>query len=99
MENRGPRLVRSTSPKFQPTEEDIEAHERAQNSYTRIVEAGVKEGQKVKIGGRFAAENDYEIYVGAEGLLYSIMQYDALAIVILHTGKTVITQIEDCLPV
>lgn len=80
-------------------DEQQAAHDKAQESYKRIEVAGVKEGQRVHIGNQFAQEYDYEIYVGAEGKLYSIMQYDAQAVVALDKGKLVIVEIEDCLPV
>lgn len=83
---------------YVPSKEEIDSGEMVQHNYSRIEKSGAKEGMRVKIGSQFAHENDYEMFMGAEGYVYSIMQYDAQAIVALDNGKLLITQIEDCIP-
>jgi len=64
----------------------------------RIKAAGVKEGQYITVGGKFASENDYEMFVGARGIISTISNYNGSVSVILENTRLIIVQLEDCLP-
>ena len=62
----------------------------------RSRKANVEVGDKVRVGGQFAFQHDYEIYRDADGVVAMTWPDYARAAIALESGKLLIVQIEDC---
>lgn len=69
------------------------------SNHERTVKMNVEVGDRARIGSTFAFENDYEIYINAEGRVAYVWPDAARAAIILNTGKLVPVIIEDCIKV